>query len=246
MPSMRLQRALARAGVTSRRKAEELIESGRVSVNGSVAHIGQSVDPKTDVIEVEGRRVVLSAEHQWFAINKPAGVLTSASDQRGRRTVFDLLSERPAGLTYVGRLDYLTEGLLLLTTDGEAVHRLTHPSSEVSRVYEVLVRGDGKSGALAMRRGVRLETGVVRPRDVVATNTGRGTWLLQLTIAEGKNREVRRLCEAVGLAVEKLVRTSFGPIQLGNLASGKVRRLTKKEISDLELASRSRNARSGD
>ena len=230
MPLMRLQRALARAGIASRRKAEDLIVAGRVSVNGAAATLGQSVDAAADLIEVDGRRVKLSTHHTWLALNKPAGVLTSASDQRGRRTVFDLLTDKPPGLTYVGRLDYLTEGLLLLTTDGAAVHKLTHPSSGIERVYEVSVMGDGREAAAAMRRGVELEEGIMRPREVKAAHTARGRWTLEVTLAEGRNREVRRLCEAVGLEVDRLVRTRFGPISLGSLASGQVRRLNDREL----------------
>ncbi len=229
MPVMRLQRALARAGVASRRKAEDLIVAGRVAVNGTAATLGQSVDASTDLIEVDGQRVQLGTQHQWLALNKPAGVLSSASDQRGRRTVFDLLPNRIPGLTYVGRLDYLTEGLLLLTTDGEAVHKLTHPSSEVERVYQVSALGDGRMAAAALRRGVELGGDVVTPRAVQTTRAGRGRWTLDVALTEGKNREVRMLCEAVGLEIDRLVRTRFGPIELGSLASGKVRQLSERE-----------------
>jgi 23S rRNA pseudouridine2605 synthase len=237
MPRMRLQRALARAGVASRRKAEELIAAGRVTVNGRLATIGESVDTKTDVVAVDGSSIGSPAEkHTWLALNKPRGVLTAARDQRGRKTVFDLLpaSLRLPGLTYVGRLDYLTEGLLLLTTDGAAVHALTHPSNEVERVYLVDVRGNGRSAAAAMRRGVEVPgLGVVRPRGVTATRMDGGLWRLEVVVVEGRNREVRRLCEAVGLNVERLVRVRFGEVTLGNLAPGAVRQLTEREINRL-------------
>ena len=240
MPVMRLQRALARAGVASRRKAEELIQAGRISVNGSAATLGQSVDPDSDVIEMDGRRVgsATPEEHTWLVLNKPAGVLTSATPQRGRKTVFDLIppAARAPGLTYVGRLDYLTEGLLLLTTDGEAVHRLTHPKSGIERVYLVDVSGDGRAAAAAMRRGVEIdEIGFTRVRDVRAEHRSRGRWTLEITVAEGKNREIRRLCEAVGLEIERLVRTRFGPATLGKLAPGQFRKLTRAEQDSLVL-----------
>jgi 23S rRNA pseudouridine2605 synthase len=234
MSVMRLQRAMARAGVASRRKAEELILAGRVTVNGTRASIGQSVDLKSDLILVDGKRVEPGGSHQWLAMNKPAGVLTSASDARGRRTVFDLIERRPPGLTYVGRLDYLTEGLLLFTTDGDAVHKLTHPSSEIERVYQVEVTGDGRTGAAMMRRGVELDEGIIRVRDVTAEHLARGRWMLEITLAEGKNREVRRLCEAAGLVVERLLRTTFGPISLGELPSGKTRPLSQREVAAIE------------
>ena len=134
MAAMRIQRALARAGILSRRKAEELVANGRVTVNGSVAQVGQAVDPDHDVIRVDGERINAPAPTEWFVLHKPTGVITTRHDPEGRKTVFDLVPHRP-GLTYVGRLDFLTEGVLLLTTDGAAAHRLTHPSREVERTY---------------------------------------------------------------------------------------------------------------
>jgi 23S rRNA pseudouridine2605 synthase len=166
--SMRIQRALARAGVASRRAAEELVAAGRVRINGEVAQTGQSVDPESDAITVDGKKVARPASPFWIVLNKPTGVLTTRSDPGGRRTVFDLVEDQP-GLTYVGRLDYMTEGVLLLTTDGEAAHKLTHPSSEVERTYVATVRGDGADAARAAMRGVQLEDGLVVPRDVSAS-----------------------------------------------------------------------------
>ncbi len=226
---MRIHRALARAGVASRRKAEELVAAGRVTVNGTVARTGQSVDPARDTIAVDGRRVALPAPAKWFVLNKPAGVLTTAADPEGRRTVFELVPKEP-GLTYVGRLDYMTEGVLLLTTDGDAAHRLTHPSTGVERSYVATVRGSVKAAAAAIREGVELEDGLVRPESVeVQPGTQPRTWDLSITIREGRTREVRRLCDAVGLEVLRLVRTSFGPVRLGSLEPGEVRTLTAKE-----------------
>jgi 23S rRNA pseudouridine2605 synthase len=230
---MRIQRALARAGILSRRKAEELVANGRVTVNGQPAQVGQSVDPDADVIKVDGERIGAPAPTEWFVLHKPAGVITSRHDPEGRRTVFDLVPARP-GLTYVGRLDFLTEGVLLLTTDGAAAHRLTHPSREVERTYVASVLGEGDLAAEEIRHGVELDDGVVRARKVVAAKVGRGRWDLTITIAEGRNREVRRLCEAVGLEVDRLVRTRFGPVELGELAPGKVRSLTKPERAALD------------
>jgi 23S rRNA pseudouridine2605 synthase len=226
--SMRIQRALARAGIASRRAAEELVAAGRVRINGAVARTGQSVDPDKDDITVDGKTVGAPVASHWIVLNKPPGVMTTRADPAGRTTVFDLVSDVP-GLTYVGRLDYMTEGVLLLTTDGEAAHKLTHPSHEIERTYVVTVRGDGAAAARAAMKGVELEDGLAMPRDVSARRIGRGTWELEVTIAEGRTREVRRLCEALGLEVMRLVRVKFGPVKLGSLESGRTRPLTARE-----------------
>lgn len=226
--TMRIQRALARAGIASRRAAEELVLAGRVRINGEVAVTGQSVDPDNDRITVDGKNVGAPAPIRWIVLNKPGGVLTTRTDPGGRRTVFDVVPPSP-GLTYVGRLDYMTEGVLLLTTDGEAAHKLTHPSSEIDRTYVATVRGNGGEAARVASEGVELEDGMVKPRDVSASRVARGLWRLELTIGEGRTREVRRLCEALGLEVERLVRTRFGPVKLGSLEPGQTRPLTARE-----------------
>lgn len=227
---MRLQRALARAGVASRRAAETLITAGRVKVNGTVATIGQSVRPGVDKITVDGKSIGAPVKAEWFLLHKPAGTLTSRRDPGGRPTVFGLVPKVP-GLTYVGRLDYLTEGALLFTTDGTMAHRLTHPSFEVERAYVATVVGDARLAAKALRAGVDLEDGPVRAREVTVESDGGGRWLLGLTLTEGRNREVRRVCEALGLDVTRLVRVSYGPVKLGRLPRGECRPLTSNEIA---------------
>lgn len=239
--TMRIQRALARAGVASRRKAEELVSAGRVRVNGTVAITGQSVSPGRDKVTVDGKLISLPAMQTWLVLNKPAGVMTTASDPQGRRTVFDLVPPKQ-GLTYVGRLDYLTEGVLLLTTDGDAAHKLTHPSNEIERTYVAQVRGNASEAAKEARGGVELEDGFVKPLEVSAEKLTRGLWNFEVTIAEGRTREVRRLCEALGLEVERLVRTRFGPVRLGLLPSGASRPLSVKERDLIEALTQGASA----
>lgn len=227
---MRIQRALARAGVLSRRKADELVAAGRVTVNGAVAAIGQVVDLTRDRIAVDGAPVVSATTDVWMVLHKPGGYITSRNDPEGRPTVFDLVPDAP-GLTYVGRLDFMTEGVLLLTTDGDAAHRLTHPSTEIERTYVATVRGNAVAAARHAREGVELEDGFVRPTEVDVQPLGARKWALTLTITEGRNREVRRLCEALGLEVDRLVRTRFGPVTLGELPPGQTRALTSREMT---------------
>ncbi|MEO7521862.1 MAG: pseudouridine synthase [Gemmatimonas sp.] len=231
---MRVQRALARAGLVSRREADRAVAEGRVQVNGQVAQVGQTIDPATDRVALDGNTVRLAVDvHRWIVLHKPGAVVTTRRDPAGRKTVFDLVDQVP-GLVYVGRLDFMTEGVLLLTTDGRAAHALTHPSNEVERTYVATVRGDAPTAVREARRGVRLEDGLVVPRDVSAHPVGDRRWAFQVTIAEGRTHEVRRLCEALGLEVERLVRTQFGPVRLGSLAAGETRALTPGERDVLE------------
>ena len=227
---MRLQRALARAGVASRRGAEALIIAGRVRVNGTVAELGQSVDPAVDGITVGGRRVQ-PVQLAWIALNKPAGYVVTRRDTEGRSTVFDLVPDLP-GLAYVGRLDVATTGLLLLTTDGEALHRLTHPRFVVERTYRAIVRG---RSADDIRRALRRPIVIGRRRVSIVSfgvrRAERGASVITLTLTEGRNRIVRRVCEHIGLDVARLIRLSHGPVKLGRLAPGRWRYLTANEIS---------------
>jgi 23S rRNA pseudouridine2605 synthase len=242
---MRIQRALARAGVASRRRAEELVAAGRVQVNGTPAQLGQIVDPASDAISVDGKTVKQPAAMQWIVLNKPSGIMTTKSDPSGRRTIFEFVPKIP-GLTYAGRLDYLTEGVLLLTNDGTAIHALLHPSREVERTYVATVTGDAGQAVVQAKRGVALDDGVVKLSDVSAQSLGHGRWEFTVSITEGRNREVRRLCKALDLFVEKLVRVRFGPVTLGKLAPGEWRALTSKELEILAaLANAPKRERNG-
>ncbi len=229
MSLMRLQRALARAGVAARRKAEDLIRAGRVRVDGKVATIGSSADPDTQRITVDGRVVRTATHTTWIALNKPIGYVVSRSDPEGRRTVFDLLPKVP-GLTYVGRLDLMTSGLLLLTTDGAAAHRLMHPRFAVRRTYWLGVHGISAAevrAALAQR--IVIDSRPVRILESRVRSVGKSLEV-EVTLAEGRQRIVRRMAEALGLKVEWLHRVSYGPIRLGKLAEGRWRNLTAREI----------------
>ena len=237
MSEMRLQRALARAGVASRRAAERLIEEGRVRVDGQVASLGMKVDPDRQRITVSGR-AVKPVERRWLAFHKPLGVVTTADDEAGRRTVFDFIPNH-AGLTYVGRLDVMTTGLLLLTTDGEAVHRLTHPRYRIARRYTALVHGLTTAEVeQAVRRKVVLDGRPVVPTQVRVRPGSEGRSIVDLTLEEGRHRIVRRWAEALGLRVDRLARLSYGPVRLGDLPPGRYRPLTPREESALYKAIR--------
>jgi len=228
MSVMRLQRALARAGVASRRAAEQLIEQGVVRVDGQVATLGSKVDPDRQSITVRGKRVAEKPK-RWIAFHKPLGVVTTASDEEGRRTVFDLVP-RNVGLTYVGRLDVMTTGLLLLTTDGEAVQRLTHPKYRIERRYTALVHGRPAAEIVeAVKQSVVLDGRPVVTRAVRVRPGVAGRSILDVTLAEGRRHVVRRWAEALGLKVERLARLSYGPIRLGELPVGKWRALSPLE-----------------
>jgi 23S rRNA pseudouridine2605 synthase len=232
---MRLQRALAQAGVASRRAAERLIEEGRVRVDGKVAALGSKVDPERQAITVNGRRVRAQAR-RWLAFHKPLGVVTTASDEAGRRTVLDFIAN-PAGLTYVGRLDANTTGLLILTNDGEAVHRLTHPRYRIPRHYTALVHGRPlEEIAEAVKARVLIDGRPVVTSEVRVRPGREGRSILDVTLTEGRNRIVRRWCEALGLRVERLARISYGPVRLGDLEPGESRPLTEREIAALYRA----------
>jgi len=232
MADMRVHRALAQAGVASRRAAEKLVAEGRVTVNGDVAMVGQVVRD-ADVITVDGRRV--HAEPiRTYMLNKPMGVVSTASDPEGRPTVLDGLPD-DVRLYPIGRLDIDTTGLLLITNDGDLAHRLMHPRSKVPKTYEALVDGRVSSTAVrALRNGIELDDGPTQPArvEVLDRQTPGGTWL-RIEITEGRNRQVRRMCEALGHRVRRLVRTRYGGLGLGRLQRGEHRLLTSAELARL-------------
>lgn len=231
----RLQKFIARAGVASRRGAEALIVAGRVRVNGRPATVlGTRVHPELDEVFVDGVRV-RPGPVRWVMLNKPAGFLTTRHDDRGRDTVYDLLPESLRGLVHVGRLDQATEGLLLLTNDGEVAHRLAHPRHRVEREYRARVAGTPSAAVLGcLVSGVQLEDGVARARRARILVRDPPRALLELVLTEGRKREVRRMCRAVGHPVRRLERVRFGPIRLRGLARGAWRELTKAEMAALE------------
>jgi 23S rRNA pseudouridine2605 synthase len=221
----RLQKVLAATGWGSRRVCEELVAAGRVTVNGEVAVLGRRVDPHHDLIEVDGAPVGVRPGLVYYLLNKPAGVVTTAKDTHGRTTVVDLVPSEPRVFP-VGRLDADTEGLLLLTNDGDITHRITHPSHGVDKEYLVHVRGQLSPGELRrLRDGVELDDGITSPAQVSQPAPG----IIRLTIHEGRNRQVRRMCEAVGHPVLRLVRTRIGPITDRSLRPGDWRELSTGE-----------------
>jgi 23S rRNA pseudouridine2605 synthase len=233
---VRLQKVLAAAGIASRRGSEILISEGRVEVNAEiVTEQGRRVDPERDVIRVDGARIPPPRRHRYLALNKPRGVVTTMSDPEGRRAVADLVSEgKKDRLFHVGRLDTDTEGLLILTNDGDFAHRLAHPSYQVPKTYIAEVAGlVGEQALSRLQRGITLEDGPVRPTSVKIVSTAGDKTLLKITIQEGRNRIVRRTMEAVGHPVRRLSRIGIGPVRLGNLKVGEYRDLTREELGGL-------------
>ena len=228
----RLQKVLARVGIGSRRVCEDLIAEGRVLVDGETAVLGRRVDPETALIEVDGAPVGVRPDLVHYVLNKPAGVVTTADDPQGRPTVVGLVPNEPRVFP-VGRLDVDTEGLLLLTNDGELAHRLTHPSYGVEKEYVAEVEGLPTRAVLRrLREGVELDDGPTAPARATLVDPS----VVRLTIHEGRNRQVRRMCEAVGHSVVRLVRTRIGPLADRSLAPGAWRELTGDEVRSLQRA----------
>jgi 23S rRNA pseudouridine2605 synthase len=229
----RLQKVLARAGIGSRRAVEDLIEQGRIAVNGQIARLGQRVDSSKDKVEVDGSTVPLDVSLVYYLVNKPVGTITSADDPEGRPTVLDLV-DAPVRVWPVGRLDVDSEGALLLTNDGELSHRLTHPSFEVPKTYVAKVTGSvGERSLRALARGVELEDGLTGPARVDVIDRAGGATLVEITITEGRNRQVRRMFDALGHRVLGLARVAVGPLKLGHLKPGSVRKLAPAEVREL-------------
>lgn len=240
MAKVRIQKALSEAGVVSRRKAEALIAEGRITVNGRKAEIGQAVEPSRDVVAIDGTRASLGGrkENLYLMLNKPRGYVTTTSDELDRRCVMDLLTDVEQRVYPVGRLDRNSEGLLLLTNDGEMANALMRPASGIAKTYRVTVRED-VTDELAARLSAGVDIGEATntlPATVVILEKEEGRVVMQITVTEGRNRQIRRMCEACGLTVLRLKRTSEGPIKLGMLQPGKWRFLTAAEVAALRGA----------
>jgi 23S rRNA pseudouridine2605 synthase len=232
---VRLQKVLAAAGVGSRRKCEQLIADGRVSIEGrGVAELGSRVDPDTALVRVDGKRINLRSDLRYLAFNKPYGVITAMSDPHGRPCVGDFVADRPERLFHVGRLDAETEGLLILTNDGDFANRLAHPSHGVVKTYIAEVPSPVDRGLAAkLRAGVELEDGPVTVDGFRVIDSAGDRTLVEVSLHEGRNHIVRRLLDAVGHPVSKLVRVAVGPVRLGDQRAGAIRELTTKELGEL-------------
>ena len=236
----RLQKALARAGVASRRAVEQMVREGRVRVNGrTVTEMGVKVDPRSDSVHVDGRQVRLTAPEEldkvYILLHKPPATLTTTRDDRGRRTVMDLLAKNANARLYpVGRLDFDAEGALLLTNDGDLAHKLTHPRHHVPKTYLCKVKGDPSQESLEkLRRGIYLEDGPAKAVDVEVTRrVSKNTWV-EITVTEGRNRLVKRMFWRIGHPVMRLIRTQFASLSVDGLAPGRSRVLTKREVTEL-------------
>ncbi|MBI2433626.1 MAG: rRNA pseudouridine synthase [Candidatus Hydrogenedentes bacterium] len=230
---MRLQKYLAACGVASRRAAEKLIDAGRVAVNGETASIGQTIDPDADDVTVDGRSL-RQDEKIYIVLNKPANTVTTARDTHGRKTVLDLVEGAKARVFPVGRLDMDVEGVLLMMNDGELAHRLIHPSYQIDKTYIACVQGHVQPAALEkLAAGVKLEDGMTAPTRVEVLKNGRSSTLLRLTLHEGRKREVKRMCAAVGHPIRSLQRVSFGGIDVEGLRPGEWRYMTAVEVAHL-------------
>lgn len=232
---IRLQKLLAQSGVASRRTCEQLMLAGEVEVDGEVVtRLGTKVDPHVAVVRVSGRRLPPISPHVYLVLNKPRGVVSTMSDPEGRRTLSDVVADRPERLFHVGRLDTDTSGLLLLTNDGDFAHRMAHPSFEVDKTYVAEVDGEVTRATLQqLRDGVTLEDGPVAVSAAKVVTRGAGKSIVELVIHEGRNRIVRRLLDHVGHPVRQLTRTAIGPVALGRLKTGELRDLTLDELGEL-------------
>lgn len=234
---VRLQKYMAECGVASRRKSEELIEMGKVKVNGHIAHIGDKINPKKDIVTVKGKKINKEEKLYYLMLNKPRGYVTTVSDELGRKTVMDLIDIK-ARVYPVGRLDKDSEGLLLLTNDGSFANALTHPKHNYAKVYRVTVRPSVNDEILdRLRNGIEIDGRKTAPCDVSIITQEEGRVVLEFILREGRNRQIRKMCEAVELQVARLKRISIGPVKLGMLQTGKYRQLTDNEVRKLMRSS---------
>ena len=242
MKKVRLQKFMADAGLMSRRAAEEEIAAGRVSVNGHPAEIGMQVDPAADLVTYKGKKVLFAKrEHVYIMMNKPRGYLCATEDDRGRKCVTDLLDGVSARVYPVGRLDLISEGLLLLTDDGDIKNRLTHPSYSLPKIYRVKVSGEVSDEQLALLGSALVIDGYqIRPVDVVRGESDESGTVLKMTLKEGRNRQIRKMCEQAGLTVKRLSRISIGNLKLDGLPVGKWRYLEAHEVEYLYKATKER------
>lgn len=247
MAEQRIQKVLADQGICSRREAERLIAAGKVKVNGHPVGLGDKMDPDYDKVSIDGKnvRIVRKRQYTYIMLNKPRGYLTTRSDDRGRKTVMDLVADVPAMLRPVGRLDKDSEGLLLMTDDGAFINLLTHPSGGVGKLYRVTVNPRATEEQIVkMASGVVLDDGVrTQPCVIHVASDEPGRTVLEITLHEGRNRQIRRMCSAVGLQVARLKRSAEGPVKLGMLQPGEYRELKKSEITALRNAAQ-KNTRS--
>ena len=234
---IRLQKYLADCGVASRRKSEELIEQGKVRVNGRVAAIGDKIDPKHDSITVSGKKIVRQKTHSYIMLNKPRGFITTMNDEMDRKCVAQLVKDVPTRVYPVGRLDRESEGLLLFTNDGAFANAMTHPSRHVPKTYRVTVRPDVTQEQLtAITQGIIIDDGVTAPAEVRVVTKEENRVVLEIVLYEGRNRQIRKMCEALGLEVARLCRIAIGTVKLGMLKQGDWRDLTEDEVRRLQLA----------
>lgn len=240
---IRLQKFLSQAGYASRRAAEELIKNGKVRVNGHPATLGDKVDPVRDKVVIGGKRVINTSKKMYIMLHKPRGYVTTLKDEQGRKCVAELVEDAGERLFPVGRLDKDSEGLLIMTNDGEFANALTHPSRHVTKSYRVTVREQVSDEALdKLCTGIMLDGRKTLPADVHIIERGENRTVLQFIITEGRNRQIRRMCEAVGLTVIRLKRTEIAGVRLGMLPTGKWRELNEKEMKHLNNISVQRKA----
>ena len=237
MAEVRLQKFLAESGVASRRKSEELIEQGKVKVNGRVALIGDKIDPKKDSVTVSGKKIVKTKTFTYIVLHKPRGFITTMSDEMDRKCVAELIKDVPGRVYPVGRLDRDSEGMLLFTNDGAFANAMTHPTKHVPKTYRVTVRPSITEDQItALTQGVIIDDRKTAPAEVHVVTKEEGRVVLEIILYEGRNRQIRKMCEEVGLEVARLKRTAIGSIKLGMLKQGAWRELTDDEVRKLMIA----------